>query len=135
MDRDFDQADYYDLLQLAQRLAVSVENGDESGIWDTAYAIKDWTEERGLVSLWAVFRERDGHRAYLDGQWLQDNEDVMSFVERDRDEWDLRGGDTLLFYRDYRDRSPGQPSFTIPVEPESETASAAVAVNWKAEGF
>ena len=66
MDRDLDQAAYNDLLQLAKRLAVSVETGDESLTWDTAYAIKHWTEERGLVLFWAVFRERDGHRAYLE---------------------------------------------------------------------
>ena len=135
MDRDLDQAAYNDLLQLAKRLAVSVETGDESLTWDTAYAIKDWTEERGLVSFWAVFRERNGHSAYLDGWRLRDDEDVMIYVERDREEWSLRVGDVLLFYKNYRDRSPGQPVFTMPVEPEAESPLAAVDVNWKNEGF
>lgn len=135
MDRDLDQAAYRELVQLAKRLAVSVETGDDSLMWDTAYAIKDWAEVRGLVLFWAVFRDRDGHRDFLDGWWLQDDEDVMIHFERDRDEWDLRAGDTLLFYKNYRHRSLGEPLFTMPVEPEAGPTSAAVLVNWKNEGF
>ena len=59
MDRDLDQAAYTDLLQLAKRLAVSVEDGDDSLTLETAYAIKNWAEDRGLVLFWAVFRERE----------------------------------------------------------------------------
>ena len=59
----------------------------------------------------------------------------MIYVERDREEWDLRVGDTLLFYKDYRNRAPGEPLFTMPVEPEAEPTSAAVDVNWNNEGF
>lgn len=134
MDQDFDQAASNDLLQLAKRLVVSVETGDESLTWDLVYSIKDLAEERGLVSFWAVLRERDGHRSYLGGWWLRDDEDVMIYTERDREEWDLRAGDVLLFHRDYRDRSPGQPLFTVPVGAEAEPTPT-VDVNWIDEGF
>jgi hypothetical protein len=59
----------------------------------------------------------------------------MVYVGRDREDWDVQAGDILLFYKDYRDRSPGQPLFTLPVDPESEPTAVNGDVNWQNEGF
>ena len=117
------------LSKFAKALAVAVNHGED--IWDTAFEITDWAQDRGLVSQWSVYRRRGGDLVLMGSWCIPDDENVMDYVAvMDCDEWEILFGDDLLIHRNTS--PPDEPWHIIPIR---EDLLDEPCVNWKQEGF
>lgn len=119
-----------ELLDLAQELAIGVENNDEDRIWQCVLSMAGWVQQTGHLSLWGFECNKNGVKQIVDSCWLRPDEDVRQYIARSKDGWDLEGVDEILVFRDYAERlsdgETGKATFVVPLREKA---------HWQVDGF